>query len=68
MDNKTYDVTLWDTAGQEDYERLRPMSYPNVSHTKPGPYNLLRVGDTWFSTWRWRWVPIFQSGVFEPHR
>lgn len=24
-------MTLWDTAGQEDYERLRPLAYPNVN-------------------------------------
>lgn len=29
-DNESYTVTLWDTAGQEDYEKLRPLSYPNV--------------------------------------
>lgn len=31
VDEKEYALTLWDTAGQEDYERLRPLSYPNVS-------------------------------------
>lgn len=31
VDGKEYSLTLWDTAGQEDYERLRPLSYPNVS-------------------------------------
>lgn len=31
VDDVEYDMTLWDTAGQEDYERLRPLSYPHVS-------------------------------------
>ncbi|KAL1491320.1 hypothetical protein ABEB36_011933 [Hypothenemus hampei] len=30
VDGAEYDVTLWDTAGQEDYERLRPLSYPGT--------------------------------------
>lgn len=34
VDDKEYSLTLWDTAGQEDYERLRPLSYPNVSDHK----------------------------------
>lgn len=33
-DNESYTVTLFDTAGQEDYERLRPLSYPNVCINK----------------------------------
>lgn len=30
VDNKLYNLILWDTAGQEEFERLRPLSYPDV--------------------------------------
>lgn len=29
-DNKTIELALWDTAGQEEYDRLRALSYPEV--------------------------------------
>lgn len=30
VDGTQYNMTLWDTAGQEDFERLRPLTYPNT--------------------------------------
>ena len=30
VNGKLIQLNLWDTAGQEDYDRLRPMSYPQT--------------------------------------
>jgi small GTP-binding protein len=30
LQNHPYHLSLWDTAGQEDYDRLRPLSYPGT--------------------------------------
>ncbi|KAL7716626.1 Rho family GTPase [Entamoeba marina] len=31
VDGEQVTMSIWDTAGQEEYDRLRPMSYPNTN-------------------------------------
>lgn len=43
---------LWDTAGQEEYDRLRPLSYPNtdvflVAYSVDSPTSLKNVESVW---------------------
>ncbi|KUJ23181.1 ras family protein [Mollisia scopiformis] len=50
---KTLELALWDTAGQEEYDRLRPLSYPEtdllfVCFAIDCPNSLENVLDKWY--------------------
>jgi Ras-related C3 botulinum toxin substrate 1 len=49
---KTITMGLWDTAGQEDYDRLRPLSYPDtdvflVCYSVVNPSSFYNVKTKW---------------------
>ena len=49
---KTISMGLWDTAGQEDYDRLRPLSYPDtdifiVCYSIVNPSSYTNVKSKW---------------------
>ncbi|KAJ1823803.1 GTP-binding protein Rho1 [Coemansia sp. RSA 2675] len=54
VDGKRIELALWDTAGQEDYDRLRPLSYPDshvilICFSIESPDSLENVQEKWMS-------------------
>lgn len=53
VDNRPINLGLWDTAGQEDYDRLRPLSYPQTDvfllcFEISKPVSLENVANKWY--------------------
>jgi len=53
VDGKTVSLGLWDTAGQEDYDRLRPLSYPStdiflICFSVVNPNSFTNVKNKWY--------------------
>ena len=53
VDGKIYNLGLWDTAGQEDYDKLRPLSYPQTDvflacFSVISPSSLENIKSKWF--------------------
>ncbi|KAJ2778193.1 GTP-binding protein Rho1 [Coemansia interrupta] len=54
VDGRHVELALWDTAGQEDYDRLRPLSYPDshviiICFAIDSPDSLENVQEKWIS-------------------
>ncbi|KAF8646000.1 hypothetical protein AX16_007426 [Volvariella volvacea WC 439] len=53
FEGKVVELALWDTAGQEEYDRLRPLSYPEsnvilIVFSIDFPTSLANVQDKWY--------------------
>lgn len=62
-DGRHVELALWDTAGQEDYDRLRPLSYPDsdivlICISIDSPDSLQNVYEKWIQE-----VKHFCSGL-----
>jgi len=52
LDGETIELAVWDTAGQEEYDRLRPLSYPNthillLCYSMDSPGSLANIKTKW---------------------
>jgi Ras-related C3 botulinum toxin substrate 1 len=57
VDGKPINLGLWDTAGQEDYDRLRPLSYPQ---TDVFLVCFSVISQSSFENVKTKWVPEIQ--------
>jgi Ras-related C3 botulinum toxin substrate 1 len=53
VDTESISLSLWDTAGQEDYDRLRPLSYPHsdvflIAFSISNPQSLENIRTKWY--------------------
>ncbi|KAH8756885.1 GTP-binding protein rho1 precursor, partial [Hyaloscypha sp. PMI_1271] len=70
IDGVGLELALWDTAGQEDYDRLRPLSYPDtnvilICFSIDDPDSLNSVREKWITEVRHFCpsIPIFLIGT-----
>ncbi|KAL0491037.1 cell division control protein CDC42 [Acrasis kona] len=70
FEGKTVSLGLWDTAGQEDYDKLRPLSYPDTDvflccFSVVDPTSLVNVKSRWLPELRTHCkdVPIVLVGT-----
>ena len=52
VDDRCVELALWDTAGQEEYDRLRPLSYPDTDvvlmcYSIDNPDSLENIEEKW---------------------
>uniref|UniRef100_A0A6B2KZ06 RING-type E3 ubiquitin transferase n=1 Tax=Arcella intermedia TaxID=1963864 RepID=A0A6B2KZ06_9EUKA len=70
VDGKAVNLGLWDTAGQEDYDRLRPLSYPQTDvfllcFSLVSPTSLENAKAKWIAELRYHCpnVPVLLCGL-----
>ena len=62
FEGRLVELALWDTAGQEEYDRLRPLSYPEsdvilIVFSVDFPVSLANVQDKVCITQLCSWIP-----------
>lgn len=70
VDQKPIELVLWDTAGQEEYDSIRPLSYPDTNvillcYSIDFPESFANISNKWFAELKWYCpkVPVILVGL-----